>query len=423
MSAAAGPSVRSPSVQRASGYRKSISAVRGGPAQPPPAELEMDAATPHATIPPSLPATTHDQVVMSFEDEDGDEVPEMYESFRSDATGGHPRASSMSRRPLLPSIATSSGHASTLFDQSASSPSTEMSPSGIRGRPSTRTIPPQPLSAINPPTNTDTRQPLPPLSTDFDPEAEVGVNPDDDLATPLVSHVRRSTTGTGSWSRSRERERGVSKRRATIVFLGVWTLFGVSGFVNVGQRGSTSGSGSVGRIGGRHDRLGMVWDGPVNPKPSDFEDGLASTPTMVYAQPDGSASVKPDKHHIPRPPPPPPPGLNKHTIGRISAWMCTVLYLTSRLPQIWKNVSVAPWAKLGMSNADNYTSLDSMFGNLWMVFRLPSSSPLSSETRFTSSPSSPIPSLTDLLLCAGITSNKRSREFSLEHNHRRDASD
>ncbi|RUS32126.1 PQ loop repeat-domain-containing protein [Jimgerdemannia flammicorona] len=30
-------------------------------------------------------------------------------------------------------------------------------------------------------------------------------------------------------------------------------------------------------------------------------------------------------------------GLNSQTIGRIMAWACTVLYLTSRMPQIWKN--------------------------------------------------------------------------------------
>jgi len=29
----------------------------------------------------------------------------------------------------------------------------------------------------------------------------------------------------------------------------------------------------------------------------------------------------------------------KQLVGRISAWCCTTLYLTSRLPQIWKNVS------------------------------------------------------------------------------------
>lgn len=30
----------------------------------------------------------------------------------------------------------------------------------------------------------------------------------------------------------------------------------------------------------------------------------------------------------------------KQLVGRISAWCCTTLYLTSRLPQIWKNVSL-----------------------------------------------------------------------------------
>jgi len=38
----------------------------------------------------------------------------------------------------------------------------------------------------------------------------------------------------------------------------------------------------------------------------------------------------------------PPPGEGpslERVIGRMSAWACTTLYLTSRLPQIWKNVS------------------------------------------------------------------------------------
>jgi hypothetical protein len=35
-----------------------------------------------------------------------------------------------------------------------------------------------------------------------------------------------------------------------------------------------------------------------------------------------------------------PPSLQR-IVGRVSAWTCTTLYLTSRLPQIWKNVSVA----------------------------------------------------------------------------------
>lgn len=37
-----------------------------------------------------------------------------------------------------------------------------------------------------------------------------------------------------------------------------------------------------------------------------------------------------------------PPAGSSHyqrIVGRVSAWVCTTLYLTSRLPQIWKNVS------------------------------------------------------------------------------------
>jgi hypothetical protein len=30
---------------------------------------------------------------------------------------------------------------------------------------------------------------------------------------------------------------------------------------------------------------------------------------------------------------------DERIVGRIFAWLCTTLYLTSRLPQIWKNVS------------------------------------------------------------------------------------
>jgi hypothetical protein len=40
-------------------------------------------------------------------------------------------------------------------------------------------------------------------------------------------------------------------------------------------------------------------------------------------------------------PPPESPSF-KRLFGRTSAWACTTLYLTSRLPQIWKNVSLSP---------------------------------------------------------------------------------
>lgn len=57
--------------------------------------------------------------------------------------------------------------------------------------------------------------------------------------------------------------------------------------------------------------------------------------TAVEPMHDGTHSPHEGEAH---PPPPPPPSVER-VIGRISAWICTVLYLTSRLPQIWVNLS------------------------------------------------------------------------------------
>ena len=44
-------------------------------------------------------------------------------------------------------------------------------------------------------------------------------------------------------------------------------------------------------------------------------------------------TLPPPPHHLP-----PQPSFQR-IVGRLSAWACTTLYLSSRLPQIWKNVS------------------------------------------------------------------------------------
>ena len=63
---------------------------------------------------------------------------------------------------------------------------------------------------------------------------------------------------------------------------------------------------------------------------------------------------------IPHPPPSPP--TSQRVIGRISAWICTTLYLTSRLPQIWKNVSTSRimfWTIADLSSSRVTLSKDS----------------------------------------------------------------
>lgn len=64
---------------------------------------------------------------------------------------------------------------------------------------------------------------------------------------------------------------------------------------------------------------------------------LRSTPTALSSQSallGALLGTDPDSPRLPSDPPD-----IQRIIGRISAWSCTTLYLTSRLPQIWKNVS------------------------------------------------------------------------------------
>ena len=56
--------------------------------------------------------------------------------------------------------------------------------------------------------------------------------------------------------------------------------------------------------------------------------------TVIFA--DGEE--KDDERKFPPEPPHQDPDFER-VLGRIFAWLCTTLYLTSRLPQIWKNVS------------------------------------------------------------------------------------
>jgi len=132
----------------------------------------------------------------------------------------------------------------------------------------------------------------------------------------------------------------VSRRSATIVFLGVWALFGVNTW--------SSSQGAPSRVMRKDhaERLGKVLGEAVlstsGHDPPVFEDALpqidpsyVTSSTPWYTTPDDT-STPPNRPQRPKPPKRPARSM-KLIIGRISAWLCTVLYLTSRLPQIWKN--------------------------------------------------------------------------------------
>ncbi|TXT03855.1 hypothetical protein VHUM_04332 [Vanrija humicola] len=155
----------------------------------------------------------------------------------------------------------------------------------------------------------------------------------DELRDSHVLEIRRRV-GSRSQNRSgsQARARGSGRRAATVAFMGLGMLF---------WRGAVPGV-VVPRGGGEGhvvERIAQVpaasgaspaWTwatAPLHPPVLGYSP--RSFVTFEDAQDDGD-----------KPPPPPPkddePDL-KETIGRISAWCCTTLYLTSRLPQIWKN--------------------------------------------------------------------------------------
>jgi solute carrier family 66 (lysosomal lysine-arginine transporter), member 1 len=121
-----------------------------------------------------------------------------------------------------------------------------------------------------------------------------------------------------------------SRRGASLVFLGFWALFGVGTLAGSRRSLPSISSLSVGRVLTPLDgQVPRALDIPtaVGPdyQPEDF--------SWVEISADTGSTNHEDL---------PPPGESlpiRQVIGRLSAWTCTILYLTSRLPQIWKNVS------------------------------------------------------------------------------------
>ncbi|KAF5358027.1 hypothetical protein D9756_001491 [Leucocoprinus leucothites] len=141
-------------------------------------------------------------------------------------------------------------------------------------------------------------------------------------------------------SAANRRNSRAGKKSATMVFLGAWALFGVGTFVG-SKRGLSSKTATL--------NVGRVLSPLSSVRSSMGQDvPIAVTSTMAAIDP----SLIPDAvREIPltfkdqgpsTPTEPVPPPHDSHPsieriIGRISAWLCTTLYLTSRLPQIWKN--------------------------------------------------------------------------------------
>lgn len=120
-----------------------------------------------------------------------------------------------------------------------------------------------------------------------------------------------------------------------MVFLGAWALFGF-GTLASGRTGVPSPSvTNVGRVlstsGYRLAVPVAFTDTGVHARGITGEELAA----LYIEHPKLQSSSPPREKLLGEPHEEPTP---EQVLGRIFAWLCTTLYLTSRLPQIWKNV-------------------------------------------------------------------------------------
>jgi len=150
---------------------------------------------------------------------------------------------------------------------------------------------------------------------------------------PLIDDAQNEWAAESSAQRRSSR---ASRKSAGMVFLSMWALFSI-GTLAGARRGKRDVR--VGRLLLRddltlsksvyappldatgRDPLDMTFDG--RPKPNDKPVSFGQLQFL-------DDIPLPDPHEEDGP-------STEYIIGRISAWACTTLYLTSRLPQIWKN--------------------------------------------------------------------------------------
>lgn len=154
-----------------------------------------------------------------------------------------------------------------------------------------------------------------------------------------IVEIRRNSRRSHSRSQSAARARGTGKRAATVAFMSLGLLFWRTGPGNPVRSAVPVGTGHV--IVQEAVPMAQVpvasaaFPLNIHPPPFPFPESTAAQLLMFEGR--GNHTQPGDG----RPPRPKKPIDWQEAIGRISAWCCTTLYLSSRLPQIWKNVSSA----------------------------------------------------------------------------------
>lgn len=166
-------------------------------------------------------------------------------------------------------------------------------------------------------------------------------DPDDEMPTTpyLSADGMNQSRSRNSRSRSKAggRARSTKSAAAGVVFMGIWSLirFG-TGPMNFGSTEPVAWNGRVISPYNQYDNSAtdqIISKRHLNTAGAVFVVSFPSTDRLSGQHENGEHNPEHPGHV---------PSLStrewwKRVIGRISAWVCTTLYLTSRLPQIWKN--------------------------------------------------------------------------------------
>ncbi|KAG8807290.1 hypothetical protein FRC17_004532 [Serendipita sp. 399] len=298
--------------------------------------------------------------------EDEDEISAMTESFYSDvsAPAAHGRRVSWSRA--------AGGHPSSLVGDLQQSPieegsgnaTGEVTPTGgggdadeirrrsrSRGRPSTRSRAPLPLLIYN------HTSPVTYGEGETSPAAQVGTSRGLDVGSERAS------------------KSGSRRRSASIVFLSV----GIGAFFTVSRQSSSLPVPlDVVRPEGPMKGQVLEWQNVVEDAPRISNVHVEET-VIHFPSPDTPhmdeepiwASYRKERGR--HEPPPLTPEQKRRLIGRISAWACTTLYLTSRLPQIWKNQLPLKYTRKSVQGLSLALFVFAFLGNTFYVASILSS--------------------------------------------------
>lgn len=144
-------------------------------------------------------------------------------------------------------------------------------------------------------------------------------------------------TSPSTWSSQRRNSRA-SRKGAGMVFLGVWALFGIGTLAGSGRGLPTGSAVRIGKVFTREEHAVPAFVDTIPTAVSDLP-LKAHVPSPIDIHQLLSSHENDGHHEPPHDPDEPSAPSTEYIIGRISAWICTTMYLTSRLPQIWKNVS------------------------------------------------------------------------------------